>query len=139
MRIQAHAIEDENVEALKAGDRFVGDKIQIGCVGEIIEAIRDHGQLAVDDLERRDLDIADAKRRMVVNRMRDELRQAAAEVRWFENVLKDAAKIDPRDLVREDRHRTVSKIQRPNIVEAEYVVDVAMRDQHGIDFSNVSS
>ena len=60
-------------------------------------------------------------------------------MRRFEDILKDASKVDPRDLVREDRHRAITKIQRANIVEAEHMIDMAMRDQHGIYLSDICS
>jgi hypothetical protein len=50
----------------------------------------------------------------------------------FENVLEDAAKVDPSGLVCEYRHCAVFEIERTNIVEAENVIDVAVRDQNGI-------
>lgn len=137
MRFEANAIEDENVEALEARDRFVGDEIQIGRVGEIVEAIRDDGELAVYNFERRDLYIADAKWRVVENHVRDKLRKAAAEMRRFEDVLKDTPEVDPRDIVRKYRHRAVAKIERPNVIEAENMIDVAMRYQHRIHLSDI--
>jgi hypothetical protein len=51
----------------------------------------------------------------------------------FEYVLKYSAKVDPRDLVREDRHRSVTEIQRANIVQPEDVVDVAMGYKDGVE------
>lgn len=71
------------------------------------------------------------------DRMRDELRQSAAKVVRFENVFENAAKIDPRDLVRKYRHRTVAEIERANIVQSKHVVDVAMGDQDGIELAYV--
>ena len=41
--------------------------------------------------------------------------------------------IDPRNLISEDRHRSVAKIQRTDVVEAEHVVDMAVRDEHGVE------
>jgi hypothetical protein len=137
MRFQANAVENKNIEALQAGDRFVGDKIKVGCVGEIVESVCDHGKLAVDDLERSDLNVADAKRGVAVNRMRDQLRQAATEMGRFENVLEYAPEVDPSDRVREYRHRSVAKIQRTNIIKPENVIYMTMRDQNRVDLPNV--
>ena len=82
VRFDADAVENENVEILQAVDRFVGDEIQIGRVGKIVKAVSDHRKFAVDDFERRDLDLfADAERRIVDDRVRNQLRQAAAEMR----------------------------------------------------------
>ena len=133
MRFDAYAVKYENVESLHRFDRCVGNEIEIGSVRKIIEPIRDHGELAVDDFERRDLEIfANAKWSVRVNGVRDQLRQSAAEVGGPEDVLEDALQIDPCDVVREDRHRSVSKIQWANIVQAKDVIDVAVRYEHGV-------
>ncbi len=70
----------------------VGDEIQIGRVGEIVEAIGDDGQFAVNDFERRDEQIfAETKRRVFLDGVRNQLRQAAADVRRLKNILENAA------------------------------------------------
>ena len=138
MGFQADAVEDENVEVAEAVHSVGGDSFEIGGVGEIVESVGDDGELAVDYLERRYLDLfADAKRRIMHDRVRDQLRQPAAEMGGLKDVLEDTPKVDPRDLVREDRHCTEAKVQRPYIVEPEYVIDVAMRDQHRIQPSDL--
>ena len=73
------------------------------------------------------------------DRVRDELRQPAAEMRRLEDVLEDAPKVDPRDLVREDRHRTVAEVQGTYIVEPEDVIDVAVRDEDRVDVADIGS
>src|SRR5688500_7571512 len=119
MGLDTHAIKHKNIEALQACDRVIRNVIQVGGICEIVEAICDHRKLAMDNLERRDLDFANAKWSVVKYGMRDQLWKAAAEVCRFEDILKDPAEVDPRDLVREDRHRAVAKIERPDIVQAE--------------------
>ena len=134
MRLDADAIKYQNVESLHGFDRCVGNEIEIRSVRKIIEPIRDHRKLAVDDFERRDLEVfADAKWSVRVNGVRDQLRQSAAEVGGFEDVLEDALEIDPCDVVCEDRHRSESKIQRADVVETEDVIDVAVRNQNSVE------
>ena len=117
VRFQADAIEHEHVEVAKAVHRIGWNRLQVGRVGEIIEAVRDDRQLSVYHLERRYLDLfADAERRIVNDRVRDQLRQAAAEMCRLKDVLENPSKIDPGDLVREDRHCSVAKIERANII-----------------------
>jgi hypothetical protein len=94
----------------------------------------------VDDLKRCYFNLfADAERRIVNDRVWDQLREAAAEMCRLENVLENTAKVDPGDLVCEDRHCSIAKIEGPDVVEAEDVIDVAMRYQYGIELSNICS
>ena len=67
--------------------------------------------------------------------MRDQLRQTAAKVRRFKNVLKDPTEIDPCDAVRKDWHRTEAEIQRPYVVQAKNVIDVAVRYEDRVETS----
>jgi len=64
--------------------------------------------------------------------VRYKLRQAAAKMARLKNVFEYAAKIDPRDLVCKYRHRAIAEIQRPDIVEAEHMVNVTMSDKDGV-------
>jgi hypothetical protein len=64
--------------------------------------------------------------------VRDKLREAAAKVRGFEDILKDPSQVDPGYIVRKDRHRTIPEIQRPDIVEPKHVIDMAMRYQYRV-------
>jgi hypothetical protein len=94
----------------------------------------------VNDLERHYLKIvADAKRRFMNDRVRYELWQAATEVRRIKNVLEDSPQIDPRRFVCINAHRPVAKIQRPNIIEAKNVIDVAVRNQNRVEVTNAGS
>src|SRR5688572_6387324 len=65
--------------------------------------------------------------------MRDQLGQAAAEMRRLKHILKDPAKIGPGDLIRVDTHSTIAKIQRPNIVESEDMIDMTVGDEDRIE------
>ena len=138
MGLEPDAVEHEDVEVAEAVHRIGRDGLEVCGVGEVVEAVRDDGEFAVDNLERRHLDLTDAKWRIVNDRVRDQLRQSSAEMRRLEDVLEDAPEVDPRDLVREDRHRAVTEIQRPNIIKPEDVIDVAVRDQNRIELANIS-
>lgn len=76
---------------------------------------------------------SDTKRSVRIDSVRDQLRKSAADMRGFEDVLENAPEVDPRDVVRKDRHRAVSKIEGSNVVESEYVIDVTMCDENGIN------
>jgi hypothetical protein len=65
--------------------------------------------------------------------MRNNLRQAAAKVRRLKDVFENAANVYPSPFVSVKAQRAVTKIQRPNIVEAENVVGVTMRYQDRIE------
>jgi hypothetical protein len=71
------------------------------------------------------------------DRVRYQLRQSAAVVGRLKDVLKNPSEIDPRDLVRKYRHRSVAKIERPDIVQAKDMIDMTMRDQHRIKPADV--
>lgn len=134
MRLDTDAVEYEHIKVLQTVDRLIRDEIKIGGICKIIESICNDRQLSMDDLERRDLKpFADRERCFRVDRVRDQLRQAAAKMNGMKNVLKDPAKIDPRDLIREDRHRTVPKIQRAYVIQAEHVVDVTVCYQNRVE------
>src|SRR5258708_24904889 len=74
----ADAIEHKNVEIAKSVHRRRRNNFQIGRISEIVKAIGDYGQLAVNHLNRRDLDVAYAKWSVWLDRVRDKLRQSAA-------------------------------------------------------------
>src|SRR5687768_15486485 len=130
VRLDANAIQNQNVQVLKSGNCFVGNKIQIRRVSKIVESVSDDRKLSVDDFEGSNFEIlTDTKRSPWNDRVRDQLGQTAAEMRRVKNILKDSTKIYPRDLVRVNTHRPVTKIERPNVVETEDMIDVAVRDQ----------
>ena len=134
MRLDAHAVQNQNVQILQARNRFFGNKIQIRRVCKIVETISDDGQFAVYDFERRNEQIfADAERRIVLDCVRNELRQTAAEMRRLKNILKNAPQILPGDFVGENAHRAVSEIERADVVKPENVVNVAVRNQNRVE------
>ena len=133
VRYDPDTIEHEHVQIPQAVERIVGDRFQIGRIGKIIETISNNRQFAVNDFERSDIEIfTDAERRIFGHRMRNQLRQTAAEMSRFENILKDAFDVGPRDLVGIDAHRAIAKIERTNIIQPENMVNVAMRNQNRV-------
>ena len=134
VRREAQAIEDEHVETAQTVERGGRNLAEVGSVGEIVAAISDDGQPPVNDFERRHLKImTEAKRRAVNDRMRNDLRQPAAKVRRLEDVLKDAPDVFPRAFVGIETERAVAKVERADVIEAEDVVGMAMRDEHGVE------
>lgn len=137
VRLDTDAVEHQHVEAAEPVERLLRDGLEVGRVCEIIEPIGDHRQLAVDDLKRRHLDLADAKGRTGKDGVRDELRQPAAEMGRLKYVLKDPAKVGPGDLIGKDRHCPVAKVERPDVIKPEDVIDVAMSDQHRVELADI--
>lgn len=134
MWFDSNTIKDQDIETLQTGDRFVRNKIQVRRVCKVVEAIRDHRELTVDHFERCNFQpVADAKGSVRIDRVRDQLGQAAAKMNRFEDVLEDPPEIYPRDLVRKDRHRAKAKVQRPDVIESENVIDVTVRDENRVD------
>ena len=67
------------------------------------------------------------------DRMRDDLRQAAAKMRRLKDVFENAADVDPRAFVGVEPQRAMTKIQRSDIVEAEDVIGVTVSHQHSVE------
>lgn len=87
----------------------------------------------MDDLDRRDQKfLAYIERSLRDDGVRYELGQTAAKMNGFEDVLKNSPKVDPGNIIRKDRHRTVSEIQRSNIIEPKNMIYVAVRDQNRV-------
>ena len=133
MRTNTQAIKNQNPQVSQSFNCRRWNLAQVSRVSKIIKAISDDRKPAVNYFERRYLQVATkTKRRAGNHRVRDDLGQAAAKVRWLENVLKNAANITPRALIRVETKRAVTKIQRANVVEAEDMIRMTMCDQHGI-------
>src|SRR5205807_8179063 len=113
MFFESQTVEDQYIEATQSVDCRRRNLAQVGRVSKIIEAISDDRKPAVNYFERRYLQIATKTKRRAGNHcVRDDLWQAAAKVRWLENVLKNAANITPSALSRVETTRDVPKIQR---------------------------
>jgi len=94
----------------------------------------------MNHLERCDLNtFTDTERSLGIDSVGDQLRKPAAKMDRLKDVLKDSSKIYPRDLVRKDRHCSVSKIQGADIVETENVIDMTMRDKHRVNAVDLRS
>src|SRR5262245_13182664 len=65
--------------------------------------------------------------------MRNELRQPSADMLTLEDVREDAPQPPPRALTRVYRDGATPEIDRANVVEAEDVVCVAMRNQQRVE------
>ena len=140
MRFYADAVEDQNVKVAEAVHRGGRDDLEIGGVGKIVKSVGDHGKFAVRHLERGYFQIvADAECGSRLDRVRYELRQAAAEMSWIEDVLEYATKVGPSNLVRINAHRAVAKIQLTNIVKPKNVVNVTMRDENCVKMADLCS
>src|SRR2546423_18862 len=134
VRAQAQAVEDERIEAAQHVERAGRNLAQVGGVGEVVEAVGHDGEATVYDLDRRDEQIgAETELRAVFDRVRDDLRQAAAEVRRLEDVLEDAADVRPGAPVCVDSQSAVAEGQGADVLESSDVVGVAVRDEHGVE------
>ena len=93
----------------------------------------------MNNLDRRYLDIADAEWGIGLDRMRNKLRQASPDMRRLKNVFEDPPEVGPRDLVRVNTHRSVSKIERTYVVEPKDVIDVTMRYQNELSYEDIAT
>lgn len=92
MRLKSDAVEHEDIEVAKAVHRIGRNGFEVGGVGEVVETISDDRKFSVDNFKRRYFDLlANAKGRIMNDRVRDQLRQAAAEMGRLKDVLEDAA------------------------------------------------
>ena len=88
----------------------------------------------MNDFQRGDFQIAPETKRCAGNNcVWDNLRQASAEMGRLKHVLKNSADVFPRALVGVQAQRTPTKIQRANIIEAEDVIRMAVRDEDCIE------
>src|SRR4051812_48042141 len=79
VRLYSDTVQNQDVQITQTGDRFLGNEIKIGRVGEIVKTICDHWKSSVDHLERRNGNLfADAERRVVINGMGYQLRETAS-------------------------------------------------------------
>ena len=58
-------------------------------------------------------------------------------MRRLKDISENATKVSPGDVVGIDAHCSVAKIQRADVVEAENMIDVAMRDQNGVEMADL--
>ena len=57
VRFYSNAVQDKDVEAAKSIHRSGRDRFKICCVGKVVEAICDHWQFPVYNLDRRDQEV----------------------------------------------------------------------------------
>src|SRR2546425_13333017 len=121
-------VKHQHSQIAQAFDGCRRNLTQISCVGKVIEAIRNHGQAAVNNFKWGYFNVpADAKRCAVDDGMRDDLRQAAAEMRRLKYVLKNSPDVFPGAFVCIKSERAMTKIKRPNVIKSENVIGMTMR------------
>jgi hypothetical protein len=127
-------VKRENIQVAQPFEGRGRNLTQICGVRKVVEAIGDYRQAAVDNFQRRYFQIATkAEAGAIHNRVRNDLRQAAAKVRRLENVLKNAANVFPGALVGIETQGAMAKIQRPDVIESEDMIGMTMRNQHRIE------
>lgn len=67
----------------------------------------------------------------------NQLGQPAAEMRRFKNVFEYPAKVFPGGFICKNRHCSVSEIQRPNVIQPENMVNMAMSNEYRIEISDI--
>src|ERR1041385_5264213 len=133
MRPDAKTTEHQHFQAEQAFDRCGRNFAKICRVSKVIETIRHHRQASVNDFKRGYFKIlAQTKRGAVDDRVGHNLRQAAAKVRGLENILKDSPDVLPGAFVGVDAQRSMSKIQRANVIESENMIGVTMGNEDRI-------
>src|SRR5260370_42348410 len=110
MGANSQTVQHQDIQALQAIDGRRWYLAQVGRVSEIVEAICNHGQPAVDHFERSDLQITcDTKRRAREHDMRHNLWQTAAKVCRLENIFENPADVDPGAFVGVQTKRAVAE------------------------------
>src|SRR6478672_10251861 len=96
MFLETQAIQYQRIETAHLVQRRRRNLAEVGCVSKIVEPVRHHRQAAMDYFQRRNQQVLlQTKRRAGLDRMRDNLWQAAAKMRGLEDVPENAADIDP--------------------------------------------
>src|SRR5438067_11292538 len=127
-------VEHQHFQIAQPFDRRRRNLVQISRIGKVVEAISNHGQAAVNNFEWGYFEMAaDAKRRAIHDGVRDNLWQAAAEMRRLEHVLKNSADVFPGTFVCVKAERAVTKIERPNVIKSENVIGVTMGDEYCVE------
>src|SRR6185503_18385738 len=88
----------------------------------------------MNHFERRYLQFApETETRARRNDIRNHFRQAAAEVRWLEDIFEDASDIHPGAFVGVDTQCSETEVQRPDVVETKNVIGVTMSNENGVE------
>src|SRR5947207_1823352 len=118
MFFETQAVEHEHIQVPKCVHRCRRNLTQVSCIGKIIEAIRHHGQPAMNHLERRNLQpLTHTKRCPGINCVREHLQQSTTKVRGFENVFEDTTDVRPCLLVSENAQGAEAKVQGTNVIK----------------------
>src|SRR6266849_2161442 len=108
---ESQTVEHQRIKVAHLVQCFLWNLAQVRCIREIVKTISHHRQSSMNYLERRNKQVfCKAKLCAAGNRMRDNLRQAAAKMRRLEDVFEDASYIDPRALVCVKPKRAIAKI-----------------------------
>lgn len=136
VRLEAERVEDQQIQSFQCRQRVFRDRVAIRDERKFRAAIAKaktaHFTFAVDDRNRRDAQATHVEGLKVLNRMRRDLRQAAADLFGFEDIKKHAAQFLPRAFAGKGVERAVLEVEGPNIIQPKHVIGVAMRNQQRI-------
>src|SRR5437660_6643190 len=134
MWANAQTIEHQYFQITQAFHRSGRDLTQIRRVCEIIKAVSDHRQAAMNYFEGCDLQIAaEAKRRARNDGVGNNLWQPTAKMRRLKDVTEDAPNVDPGAFICVETQRAMTKVERPNVVEPKDVIGMTVRDHDGVE------
>src|SRR5688500_6411942 len=134
MCFEPQTVEHKHVYISQRVHCLVRNQTQIRQVSKIVETISHHGQAAMNNFERRYLQFfTQTEARTRRDRVWNNFRQTAPEVRRLKDVFEDAFDIYPRALIRVNIERAKAKVQRSNVVETKHVIGVAVSDQNSVE------
>lgn len=138
MWLEAERVENQHIQPAQLLQRFFRDQVAVGDKGDfalpIAKTKRGHIAAAMLDVDRRDAQAADFK--LAFDYVRRDLRQPAADVLRLEDVIEHAAQIAPGAFTGVNRQRAVAEIERANVIEAEDVIGVGMRNKDRVEPMN---
>src|SRR5262245_45951533 len=139
VRFVPQGVDDQQVEAGQFFQRLIGNRVAIGdergLRARVAEPEARDFAFAVNDRNRRNSHPAGFK--LSFDDVRNELWQTSADVLALEDVRKDAPQTPPRALASVYWNGSTPEIDRTDVIEAEDVVGMAVRDQQRVEPVNL--
>src|SRR5262245_13222197 len=135
VRFVSQRVDDQQVEAAQFFQRFIGNQVAIGDERglrmRVAEAEASDFAFTVNDRDGRKSQPAGFK--LSFDHVWNELWQTSTGVFTVENVREDAPQPTPCGRARVNRDRASTEIDRTDVIEAEDVVGMAMRNQQRVE------
>src|SRR5262245_51226961 len=139
VRFVSQRVDDQQVEAAQFFQRFIGNQVAIGdergLRPRVAEAEASDFAFTVNDRDRRNSQPAGFK--LSFDHLWNELWQTPTDVFTIENVREDAPQPAAYGRTRVNWNRAATEIDRTDVIEAEDVVGMAVRDQQRVEPVNL--